>query len=1205
MDALWHIQLLGRLRVRQEDRVVSRFRTQKTAGVLAYLAYHRRSIPRDAVIEVFWPEAELESARHSLSMALSALRSVLEPPGIAAGSVIVADRSTLELNPDSFTTDVAEFERSLRLAAQAPDDTKRSRHLREAIETYAGPLLPEFYEEWVLAEQERLAERLIQAIGRQVEILTKAGETGEALELARHSVSLDPLREPLHAELIRLLVASGQVEAAIRQYRELERVLAQELAARPSPALQAQMRSLEARQATSTPGPLVTAPAPVPSGPVAVTLPVGTVTFLLTDIEGSTRRWAQEGELFRVVLGLHHAALRREFKRHGGHEFKETGDGFLVAFAGASEALECALAAQKALSQLDCPGDLAAPKVRMALHTGDAELEDGDYRGQTLHRAARVLAAAHGGQTLCSEATFTLLRRDLTAGVRLRDLGVYRLRDIEAPERLYQVEPASEAPAEFPPIRAERAHRGNLPVQTTRFFGRETELAELCRLLRASNDEERLITLTGPGGAGKSRLAIETAGRLVDVFGGAVWFVPLADLSDPRLLPETLASALRVQQEPGNDLLEQLAEVLGQRPSLLVLDNLEQLIRGDDAADASLVVQRLLELAPKLTLLATSRRVLALPGERELPVPPLSTPAEAAAPEALSVFDSVRLFVDRAQGVRPDFRVTNQNAPAVAQLCARLEGIPLALELAASRAQVLSPAQMLEQLTSGPSGRFELLTTRRRGVVDRQKALRTTIDWSYRLLSQDLQRFFRRLAVFRGSFDLAASEAVCEEPLAIDFVAMLLECSLVQTEEGPDGLRFRLLETLRDYAQERMMEAEEEAGAIERHAAFYLGRAEQGETALRGPEQASWLERLEADHENFRAVLSRAFHHGNTETRRDSERTRNSVSGTRLVAALWYFWSIRGHLAEGRRWCEAALRAVDGSLNSLRARLLTGAGALAHDQSDYPAAVEALTESLTLWRGTEPSASTTAGLAQALLILANVRLDLNEAEPAQALYEEARALYRELGDSRGAAMALSNLGVLHLERGETDRAAELLNESIQLKRKLGNPYGLAMSLESLGNLERSRGNRERAIALCREALALRQEVGHRLGIAMSLNNLGHLLLETGDSQSARERLLESLDLFLELDEPRSVIEALTGLAGTMAATGRYEDAARLLAAMETQREVSGFEPRPCEKVVLMRWRGSIREALDETLQGKLAWEGAGLSLQEAAAIGRC
>lgn len=1199
MQALWHIQLFGRLRVRQEDRVVARFRTQKAAGLLAYLAYHGRTLHRDAAIEIFWPEAELESARHSLSMALSALRSVLEPPGIAAGSVIVADRSTIELNPGSYTTDVSRFERALRQAAQAPDDAKRRRHLQDAIDSYGGPLLPEFYEEWVCAEQERLAERLIQAVGEQVALLSKSGEMGRALELGRHAVGLDPLREPLHTELIRLLVATGQVEAAVRQYRELERVLAQELSARPSAALQAEIRTLEERslRTQAALGPVVPAPAPVQSAPAMTAPPSGTVTFLLTDIEGSTRRWEHEGELFRAALGLHHATLRREFQRHGGHEVNEAGDSFVIAFAGAGEALACALAAQRALDAVDWPEGIAGLKVRIALHTGDVELESGEYRGQTLHRADRILGAAHGGQMLCSEATYSLLRRDLDPGVRLRDLGVYRLRDLDAPERLYQIEPSATGVQQFPPLRAERAQRGNLPVQPTRFFGREAELKRLDQLLDPRESEHRLVSLTGPGGAGKSRLAVEGAGRLVDAYAGAVWFVPLADLADPRLLGEAIASALRVEPDANAPLLDEIVKRIGTRPALLLLDNLEQLLPTEDNSgecdDSIAAIQRLLDLAPELRMLITSRRVLALPGERELPVPPLPTPLAGGAPEALSVYDSVRLFVDRAQGVRPDFRVTNQNAPAVAQLCARLEGIPLALELAASRAHVLSPAQMLEQLTSGPSGRFELLTSRRRGIADRQKALRTTIDWSYRLLSPDVQGFFRSLAVFRGSFDLAAAEAVGAQPLAIDFVAMLRECSLLQIEEGPEGLRFRLLETLRDFASERLVEAGEEADAVRRHAAFYAARAEQGEKALRGPEQAQWLPRLEADHDNLRAVLERTAHSGST---------LQADAGPRISAALWRFWSIRGHLAEGRRWCKATLAGAGD--DQLKARLLTGAGALAHDQSDYAAALDALTRSVETWRALPPSPDVRTGLAQALLVLANVRLDLEESEAAQSLYEEALACYRELADARGAAMALTNLGVLHLERGEADRAAEMLTESIQLKRKLGNPYGLAISLESLGNLERSRGNQERALSLCREALALRQELGHRLGIAMSLNNLGHLLLETGDPQGARERLLESLDLFLELDEPRSVIEALTGLAGTMAATGRYEDAARLLAAMEAERVAYGFEPRPCEKVVLKRWRGFVREALEDEVLERISQEGRAFSMDQAAALAR-
>lgn len=1224
MDVIWSFQMLGRLRCRDADRTVSRFRTLKAAGVLAYLAYHRhRSHSRDALIEIFWPEAEPESARHSLSMALSALRSVLEPPGVAAGSVIIADRVSVELNPESFDTDVVAFENALRLAARAQDDSHRSRHLADAIELYGGPLLPGFYEDWVLGEQDRLGERFLLAVRQEVVLLAKAGETGRALDLARRAVAVDPLREDLHAELIRLLAAGGQVEAALRQYRELVRILEQELGEAPSPALERLARQLEGqRRSAEGAAPAVVPVSPPVSLPVraAPSLPSGTVTFLLTDIEGSTSRWEREGDRFRAALTLHHALMRRHFQRHGGHEIKEAGDSFIAAFGGAGDALACAVAAQRALAVQEWPEGIPPIRVRMALHAGDVDIEDGEYRGPTLHRADRIVRAGHGGQTLCSEAAFALLRRDLEAEVRLRDLGVYRLRDVESPERLFQVEYRGAPGADFPALRAERAHRGNLPLQVTRFFGRDADLEELNALLGPAAGMPRLITLTGPGGTGKTRLAVEAAARLVESYSGAVWFVPLADHFDPALIPDAMLAALRVEAAPESPPLEQIAGILGRQPSLLILDNLEQLMRRYESGqpgiealgDAAEVVRALLESVPGLAVLVTSRQVLALPGEREFPVSPLPLPTswapagESDAPAALSMFESVRLFVDRAQGVRPDFRVTNSNAPAVAQLCIRLEGIPLAIELAASRAQVLSPAQMLDQLAGGPGGRFDLLVTRQRGISERQRALRATVDWSYRLLSEPLQTFFCRLAVFRGGWTVEAAERVCEEPLALDHLAQLRDCSLVETDEGPDGIRFRMLETLRDYAEERLLAAGEFAAARERHTAYFLALAETAEPELRGPNQAAWLERLEADHDNFRAALLKA------EGGRMKDEAQDAALGLRLVAALWYFMSIRGHLAEGRRQLDGVLAEVPADHSSLgrsalRARALAAAGALAHDQSDYEPARALLEESVSLLRdltGLPGGEKEAGGLAHALNCLANVRLDQGSADDALLLYQEALGLCREAGDTRGAAMGLSNMGVLHLERGEVDRAAELLEESIGLKRTLGNPYGLAMSLESLGNLERSRGDRERSRELCEEALAIRRTLGHRLGIAMSLNNLGHLLLETGDSEGAWAHLRDSLDLFLELDEPRSAIEALTGLAGTMAAQGRHEDAVRLLAAMEAQREARGFEPRPCEKAVLKRWRAEVRNAVEAARLEVLWREGRALTFEGAVAAVR-
>lgn len=1129
MRAVWRIELLGGLGARLGERTVSRFRTQKTAALFAYLAYHRhRSHPREMLIELFWPEAEPESGRHSLSLALSSLRNQLEPPGIEAGGVVVADRWSVELNPEAFTTDVGDFEAALRLSAQAREESGKIRHLSEALECYCGRLLPGFYEDWALLEQERLVERHLQALRQLTDLLETAGEHERAVDVARRGVQAEPLREEAHLTLMRLHSGAGQFAAALRQFRELERILDQDLAEEPSREARELARRIEVqqqRQSTNEPearSPTSRRETPALRTAAIPAIPVGTVTFLLTDIEGSTARWEREGEQFREVLTTHHTLLRREFHRHGGHEVQEGGDSFLIAFAAASDALACAVAAQRLL-EADDWGALEPVPVRMALHSGDVEVRDGEYRGVALHRAARILSAAHGGQVVCSEATSSLLRRDLETEVHLRDLGVYRLRDVEQPERLFQAEFAGMTRREFPALRAERAHAGNLPLQFTRFFGREKELSTLEALLLDLS--VRLVTMTGPGGTGKSRLAVEAAGRLVDSFAGRVWFVPLAELSDPGLVASAILQAMGL--EPGErEPLEQVAAAFSGGRTLLLLDNYEQLVgarvEGTPERAGEDVVLALLERVPGVTCLVTSRQLLGLPGEREYPVPPLAIPGEGGTPEAMGIFESVRLFVDRAQAVKPDFQVTNTNAPAVAELCNRLEGIPLAIELAAARAQVLSPAQMLQQLGGGPGGRFDLLVTRKRGVVERQRALRSTVDWSYRLLSPPLQEFFQRLSVFRGGWSTEAAEAVCNVGAsslvgpALDHLAQLRESSLVLTEEGPDGIRFRMLETLRDFAGEKLAESGA-AGARQRHARYFLDLAELGERELRGENQMLWLNRLQAEHDNFRAAIDGGM--------------RNADSGVavadRFCSALWYFWSIRGHMTEGRRIIAQVLSSMSpDKAASERAGLLLAAGVLAHDQSDFVEAETSLRECVALRRTGTDSAS----LAHAINCLANVMLDGDRPDEALPLYQEALGLCREAGDQRGASIALSNLGVLYEQRGEFDRAAELLSESVRLKRKLGNSYGLANSLDSVGNVEKALGRIADARTHYEEALALRRELGHKQGIGISLNNLGVLLLEWGDPPAAVAHFREALTLFEELQEPRGLAEAVEGLS---------------------------------------------------------------------------
>jgi predicted ATPase/DNA-binding SARP family transcriptional activator/class 3 adenylate cyclase len=1266
MDARWRIELLGGLRAAQtgdvDGRVISRFRTQKSGELLAYLACHlQRAHGREELIELLWPECDLVAGRNRLSNVLSSLRHQLEPPGVPAGAVLQTDRAFVRLNPAVVVTDVAEFEAALQSAASASSHLEQAQFLTTAIELYRGPLLPGYYADWLPPEQERLAALHLQALLQLGECFSHAGEPARALEYARRAVAADPLREETHRELMRLYLAAGQPAAALKQYHQLEELLKEELGA--APALATRALAQEAARAGGVGGGGGVGGVGGGGGVGGVggvgsrisstlrtshtmPLPTGTVTFLFTDIEGSTAVYERAAEAYREALASHHALLRGEFRRHGGHEVKEAGDSFLVAFAAARDALEGAVAAQRRLTAHTWPEATGPLRVRMAIHTGDVALEEGEYRGLALHRASRMLTAAHGGQILCSEAAAALLRRDLEADLRLVDLGVYRLRDVPAPERLFQVAYPEMPQRQFPPLRAEAGIAGNLPPSFSRFFGREAELAALTGLLATQgrvgewesgrvgeepvsptppfpHSPTRLVTLTGPGGTGKTRLALETARHLAERFSGAVWFVPLAEVDEAERLPDAALAALRLPRTAQVEPLDQLVEALGQQPSLLVLDNFEQL-----AAKGATLVQELLARAPSLQCLVTSRQRLDIAGEREFPVQPLPRPGGGSggwAPEQLLAFESVQLFTERAQLVKPDFQVTPANAAALAELCDRLEGIPLAVELAAARAQLLTPTQMLAQLAH----RFDFLVSRRRDVPERQRTLRGAVDWSYQLLSLELQRFFARLSIFRGGWSLEAAEEVCgstEASDTLDLLAELRDSSLVLVDEAHEGMRFRMLETLREYAAEKL--AAEEAQAVRRrHVAYYLALAEAARDELRGPQQAAWLARLDLELPNLRAALEHSIadcglriadwgmrgveSQAATEARTGSDLDDSPAKAAaacgggssqsaipnpqsaiplRLAGALWRFWSTRGYSREGLEALRDVLGRVPPDHPSLgrsawRAEALNGAGALAHDLGDYAGARQFHEESLALWG----ELGDPVGQASALNNLGNLAFSQGEGDAASDWYEEALRLYRAAGDLAGTAPVLSNLGALARERGDTGSAAQLVAESLELRRALGDQFGLAVSLENLGHLERERGNAARAAEHHTEALALRRELDHKQGIAVSLNNLGALRLEQGDPAGAKECFRESLALLREIPEPRSTAECLAGLAGAAAAEGRHPQAARLLGAVAALRERSGITPTPEETGIEEQAARSAQAALGEDAYSA-AWE---------------
>jgi predicted ATPase len=763
-------------------------------------------------------------------------------------------------------------------------------------------------------------------------------------------------------------------------------------------------------------------------------LPTGTVTFLFTDIEGSTRLLHELGDAYAEALAEHRRVLRDAFRRHDGVEVDTQGDAFFVAFARASDALAAAHDAQDGLAG----GPI---RVRVGIHTGEPQMTPEGYVGLDVHRAARICAAGHGGQVLLSQTTRDLL----DARLELHELGAHRLKDLTAPERLYQL-----GSKEFPPLRS--LNQTNLPVQPSPLVGRKRELGEVLGLLRRS----RLLTLTGPGGAGKTRLALQAAAEVADDFPDGVWFVSLGALRDVELVAPTIASTLAAAGE--------IPEALNGNRSLLVLDNCEQLLPGVAA-----VVAELLENTSAIVL-ATSRERLAVGAEQEYAVPTLASD------------DAAALFTARARQLNSSFEPDEH----VLEIARRLDGLPLALELAAARVKVMQPQQILERL-----GTVNLLTAGTRDAPERQRTLRATIDWSHELLAEDERRLFARLAVFPSSFELEAAETACSADL--ETVGSLVDKSLLRQTSGG---RFFMLGTIREYAADRLEESGEAGPLRLRHAEWTLKLAEQAGPELEGPHQSEWLDRLELERDNIRAALATFAGTG-----RDEERLR-------LATAVWRLWFMRGSTAEGARVLVGALAsapadAVTGRLTGLRAL-----GYLAYAGGKWSEAADLHEQGLELSRRAGDRRAEALALF-GLYAAATARGDLGL---AKQYAEQAEKAAQEVNDHRTAGVAAASLGHLALHERDYERARVLFERS--MVEMEGEDYGLVANLGNLALAALRLGELDEAAAKIRENLALSLRLHDHVSTVHALAVLAAVLTERGQPEVAA-RVLGACAALLE------------------------------------------------------------------------------------------
>jgi predicted ATPase/class 3 adenylate cyclase len=877
------------------------------------------------------------------------------------------------------------------------------------------------------------------------------------------------------------------------------------------------------------------------------TLPQGTVTFLFTDIEGSTRLLQHLGDRYADLLADHRRLLRAAFQPWSAHELSAEGDALFVAFARAADALAASAAAQQALAHHSWP-EGARVRVRMGVHTGEPSLTPEGYVGLDVHRGARLRDAAHGGQILLSQATRDAIVGEWPPGVTVRDLGTHRLKDLQRPEQIFQLlHPA--LPADFPPIRSLEAYRHNLPVQVTSFVGREREIEEVKRLLEGTH----LLTLTGAGGSGKTRLAVQVAAGVVEEYAHGVRLVELASLTDPGFVPQAVATALGVREEPGRALDETLVEFLRARSLLLVLDNCEHLVEA-----SARLAQALLRSGPNLRLLATSREALNIAGETRYRLPPLTLPGPGAGsrvevrgsmagsnqsdaqPSAILQYEAARLFAERAAAVLPTFALTSRNASRVVHICRRLDGMPLAIELAAARVRMLP----VEQIARHLDDRFRLLTGGSRTALPRQQTLRAAIDWSYDLLPEAEQRLLCQLSVFAGGFTLKAAEAVCSRvqesaatpdpcppitppehlnPRTPDhpspdevfvLLTQLVDKSLVIAEEQDGETRFRLLETIRHYSREKLRASEEQQAAAsplaERHARHYLEFAEERISSMRTRDEARALDELAVELDNLRAGMDWA------------KESHQGALCARLALALHEFLYRWGAWQEAwSRLCDGwraiaepsgdlqrlraaighnlARLALDrGDLQRLRAAIGHNLARLALDRGDLAEAREQVEATLALQR----ELNDTQGIPDALNLFGLLVRDEGDLAGAQRCFEDALGLLANSDHVRRGTV-LHNLAVLTARRGDVAEARRLYQESLTHQQIAGDRRAEVTTLSNLGTLAHQfDGDYATARRLYRESLALWRMLRDRHGIAVMLNNLGELAELDGDAATA-------------------------------------------------------------------------------------------------------
>lgn len=899
-------------------------------------------------------------------------------------------------------------------------------------------------------------------------------------------------------------------------------------------------------------------------------LPSGIVTFLFTDIEGSTQLAQQHPDEMPALLARHNEILHEEIAAQNGFVFQIVGDSFAASFHAARDAVHAAINAQK---RLQTESWSPAPiKVRMGIHTGEAQIQSetsaNRYSGYaTLALTQRVMSAGHGGQVLFSQSTHDAVQGQLPMDVLLKDMGEHRLKDVLHAAHLYQIY-SPDLTSEFPALKTLDRPMHNLPGQLTTFIGRQKELEAIKNLIAT----HRMVTLTGSGGAGKTRLSLQVGMDCLNQFSHGVWLLELAPVTDPALVPQTLLAVFNLREDGHRSTDEILIEYLRAKNILLLVDNCEHLIEA-----SALLTERLLHACPNLKILASSREALGIAGEMPFHVPSLETPNPAALPalEVLENVDSIELFTDRARTSKPDFTLTNQNALSIAQICYRLDGIPLAIELAASRVKVLTP----EQIASRLDDRFRLLTGGARTAMPRQQTLRAMIDWSYSLLSEEEKVLFRRLAVFVGGWTLEAAESICcgdtVDFSVLDLLTRLVDKSLVFSTDSAAGMRYHRLETIRQYSREKFFETDEVEPIRDRHLDYFVQFAERADENLKGRDQLLWQKYMSVEQDNLRAALEWGIN-------------KSPYSALRIVGAANLFWTAAGFSAEGFRWTQKALEQVRENpftrgtsaeqRQVARAKALRGLTRLYLSQGDNAKAKRTGEESVAIYRRSKDR----RGLSFALVVLAYPLEFLGEREQAATILKESYTIARAEKDVYSMCRALNVLArVIVKLRKDFDTAQRYVEESLRKAREAGLQSQEAQAYEVLATIAMHRGEHDAARAHFLQSIRIYQEIEASFNVILEKSNLAHMERKLGNYADAHQHYRETILAFRDMGQTGAVAHQLECFGFMALAQNQNERALQLFAAANALRTRDNIPMTPDEQAYFDEQLATLRERLTE------------------------